>query len=157
MRALIQRVGHAEVDIAGERVAAMRKLPAGIDQRSASRHPDWTGPDDLKIKSLLSRITDSVSPDLEIAAVTDQVCKTANGGPALALNGSGGDHPLVTERIFGRAGIPVDLDELAPDPHRELTATGFDTIDFAVSQVAAGRAVMAAGAILAAGDFVGRM
>lgn len=33
-----------------ERVAAMRTLPAGIDQRSASRHPDWTGPDDLRIK-----------------------------------------------------------------------------------------------------------
>jgi methylamine---glutamate N-methyltransferase subunit C len=32
------------------RVAAMRTLPAGIDQRSASRHPDWTGPDDLTIK-----------------------------------------------------------------------------------------------------------
>jgi glutamate synthase domain-containing protein 2 len=32
------------------RVAAMRTLPAGIDQRSASRHPDWTGPDDLAIK-----------------------------------------------------------------------------------------------------------
>ena len=27
-----------------ERVAGMRTLPAGIDQRSASRHPDWTGP-----------------------------------------------------------------------------------------------------------------
>ena len=25
-------------------------LPAGIDHRSASRHPDWTGPDDLEIK-----------------------------------------------------------------------------------------------------------
>ena len=33
-----------------ERVAAMRTLPQGIDQRSASRHPDWTGPDDLRIK-----------------------------------------------------------------------------------------------------------
>src|SRR5208337_1984789 len=32
------------------RVAAMRTLPAGIDQRSACRHPDWTGPDDLTIK-----------------------------------------------------------------------------------------------------------
>jgi len=32
------------------RVAAMRDLPEGIDQRSASRHPDWTGPDDLRIK-----------------------------------------------------------------------------------------------------------
>lgn len=33
-----------------ERVAGMRTLPQGIDQRSASRHPDWTGPDDLTIK-----------------------------------------------------------------------------------------------------------
>lgn len=33
-----------------ERVAAMRTLPPGIDQRSASRHPDWTGSDDLRIK-----------------------------------------------------------------------------------------------------------
>src|SRR5947208_11936531 len=32
------------------RVAEMRDLPAGIDQRSACRHPDWTGPDDLEIK-----------------------------------------------------------------------------------------------------------
>jgi glutamate synthase domain-containing protein 2 len=32
------------------RVAAMRTLPDGIDQRSACRHPDWTGPDDLTIK-----------------------------------------------------------------------------------------------------------
>src|ERR671933_1556204 len=30
-----------------DRVAAMRDLPVGIDQRSACRHPDWTGPDDL--------------------------------------------------------------------------------------------------------------
>ena len=28
----------------------MRTLPPGIDQRSASRHPDWVGPDDLRIK-----------------------------------------------------------------------------------------------------------
>src|SRR4249919_1013855 len=33
-----------------DRVAAMRCLPKGIDQRSACRHPDWTGPDDLEIK-----------------------------------------------------------------------------------------------------------
>ncbi|KRW97207.1 FMN-binding glutamate synthase family protein [Paracoccus sp. MKU1] len=35
-----------------ERVAKMRNLPMGIDQRSACRHPDWTGPDDLEIKIL---------------------------------------------------------------------------------------------------------
>ena len=28
----------------------MRTLPEGIDQRSACRHPDWTGPDELEIK-----------------------------------------------------------------------------------------------------------
>src|SRR6476661_6627878 len=33
-----------------DRVAEMRCLPKGIDQRSACRHPDWTGPDDLEIK-----------------------------------------------------------------------------------------------------------
>lgn len=33
-----------------KRVAGMRTLPEGIDQRSACRHPDWTGPDDLEIK-----------------------------------------------------------------------------------------------------------
>src|SRR6202050_3378580 len=41
------------------RVAAMRTLPEGIDQRSACRHPDWTGPDDLAIKlEELREITD---------------------------------------------------------------------------------------------------
>jgi methylamine---glutamate N-methyltransferase subunit C len=41
------------------RVAGMRTLPVGIDQRSACRHPDWTGPDDLVIKlNELREITD---------------------------------------------------------------------------------------------------
>lgn len=42
-----------------DRVAEMRTLPKGIDQRSSCRHPDWTGPDDLEIKILeLREITD---------------------------------------------------------------------------------------------------
>lgn len=46
-----------------DRVAEMRTLPKGIDQRSASRHPDWTGPDDLEIKILeLREITDWEKP-----------------------------------------------------------------------------------------------
>ena len=46
-----------------DRVAAMRCLPNGIDQRSACRHPDWTGPDDLEIKILeLREITDWEKP-----------------------------------------------------------------------------------------------
>ena len=46
-----------------ERVAQMRCLPVGIDQRSACRHPDWTGPDDLAIKILeLREITNWEKP-----------------------------------------------------------------------------------------------
>jgi glutamate synthase domain-containing protein 2 len=42
-----------------DRVAEMRDLPKGVDQRSACRHPDWTGPDDLEIKiEELREITD---------------------------------------------------------------------------------------------------
>ena len=41
----------------------MRTLPEGIDQRSACRHPDWTGPDDLAIKiKELREITDWQMP-----------------------------------------------------------------------------------------------
>src|SRR3989442_317867 len=46
-----------------DRVAEMRDLPKGIDQRSACRHPDWTGPDDLEIKiGELREITDREKP-----------------------------------------------------------------------------------------------
>ena len=46
-----------------KRVAEMRALPEGIDQRSACRHPDWTGPDDLEIKiEELREITDWEKP-----------------------------------------------------------------------------------------------
>src|SRR5437773_7217312 len=42
-----------------DRVAAMRALPKGIDQRSACRHPDWTGPDDHETKNHeLREVTD---------------------------------------------------------------------------------------------------
>jgi len=44
----------------GPRVASMRTLPEGIDQRSASRHPDWTGPDDLRIK--IEELREATSP-----------------------------------------------------------------------------------------------
>ena len=45
------------------RVSKMRDLPPGIDQRSACRHPDWTGPDDLAIKILeLREITNWEKP-----------------------------------------------------------------------------------------------
>src|SRR3954466_5682301 len=49
----------------------------------------------------LSRVRESVSPDLEIAAVTDRVCKTAGGGPGLLFERpTGFDMPVATN-LFG--------------------------------------------------------
>ncbi|MGI9186378.1 MAG: FMN-binding glutamate synthase family protein, partial [Gaiellales bacterium] len=42
--------GHLMGQKVTEQVAEMRSLPAGIDQRSPARHPDWMGPDDLSLK-----------------------------------------------------------------------------------------------------------
>ena len=42
--------GHLMGQKVTEQVAEMRSLPAGIDQRSPARHPDWLGPDDLALK-----------------------------------------------------------------------------------------------------------
>src|SRR5260221_1203528 len=46
-----------------DRIAEMRTLPKGIDQRSACRHPDWTGPDELAIQiEEIPEITDWEKP-----------------------------------------------------------------------------------------------
>ena len=56
---------------------------------------------DLDKRKLLSRVRDSVSPDLEIAAVTDRVCKTPGGGPGLLFERpTGFDMPVATN-LFG--------------------------------------------------------
>ena len=42
--------GHLMGQKVTDQIAEMRSLPAGIDQRSPARHPDWLGPDDLALK-----------------------------------------------------------------------------------------------------------
>src|SRR6476646_12033109 len=56
---------------------------------------------DLEKRKLLARIADSVSPDLEIAAVTEGVCKTAGGGPALLFEKPTGYDMPVASNVFG--------------------------------------------------------
>src|SRR6516165_11221100 len=56
---------------------------------------------DLEKRKLLVRIKDSVSPDLEIAAVTDRACKSANGGPALLFEKPTGFDMPVASNVFG--------------------------------------------------------
>jgi 4-hydroxy-3-polyprenylbenzoate decarboxylase len=56
---------------------------------------------DLEKRKLLARISDAVSPDLEIAAVTDRVCKTAGGGPALLFDHPAGYDIPVASNVYG--------------------------------------------------------
>src|SRR5712691_433071 len=56
---------------------------------------------DLDRRKLLARVAEPVSPDLEIAAVTDRACKSPGGGPALLFERpSGFDIPVATN-LFG--------------------------------------------------------
>jgi 4-hydroxy-3-polyprenylbenzoate decarboxylase len=56
---------------------------------------------DLDKRTLLARVAEAVSPDLEIAAVTDRVCKSPNGGPALLFERpTGYDMPVATN-LYG--------------------------------------------------------
>src|SRR5438034_8629197 len=56
---------------------------------------------DLDKRKLLVRVGESVSPDLEIAAVTDRACKSPNGGPALLFERPAGFDIPVATNVFG--------------------------------------------------------
>jgi 4-hydroxy-3-polyprenylbenzoate decarboxylase len=56
---------------------------------------------DLDKRKLLARVGDAVSPDLEIAAVTDRACKSPNGGPALLFEKPAGFDIPVASNVFG--------------------------------------------------------
>jgi 4-hydroxy-3-polyprenylbenzoate decarboxylase len=56
---------------------------------------------DLDKRRLLARVTDPVSPDLEIAAIIDSACKRAGGGPALLFERPAGFEMPVAANIFG--------------------------------------------------------
>src|ERR1043165_4379558 len=56
---------------------------------------------DLERKRLLVRIAEPVSPDLEIAAVTDRACKSPGGGPALLFEKPTGYDMPVAANLYG--------------------------------------------------------
>src|SRR5439155_11481828 len=56
---------------------------------------------DLDRRKLLARISEPVSPDLEIAAVIDRACKSAGGGPALLFEKPTGFDIPVAANVFG--------------------------------------------------------
>ncbi|HEY5315225.1 MAG TPA: FMN-binding glutamate synthase family protein [Pirellulales bacterium] len=94
------------------RVAAMRTLPEGIDQRSACRHPDWTGPDDLAIKILeLREITDWQVPIyVKIGASrvpSDVKLAVKSGADVVVLDGMQGGTAATQQVFIEHAGIPT--------------------------------------------------
>ncbi|MCL6504595.1 MAG: FMN-binding glutamate synthase family protein [Pirellulales bacterium] len=94
------------------RVAEMRTLPAGIDQRSACRHPDWTGPDDLAIKiAELREITDWQVPIyVKIGASrvhNDVKLAVKAGADVVVLDGMQGGTAATQQVFIEHAGIPT--------------------------------------------------
>lgn len=94
------------------RVAQMRTLPEGIDQRSACRHPDWTGPDDLKIKlTELREITDWQVPIyIKVGATrTYQDVKLAvkAGADVVVVDGMQGGTAATQQVFIEHTGIPT--------------------------------------------------
>ena len=95
-----------------ERVAAMRDLPVGIDQRSACRHPDWTGPDDLEIKiEELREITDWEKPIyVKVGASRpyyDVALAVKVGRRRVVLDGMQGGTAATQEVFIEHVGIPT--------------------------------------------------
>jgi glutamate synthase domain-containing protein 2 len=95
-----------------DRVAAMRTLPKGIDQRSACRHPDWTGPDDLEIKiEELREITDWEKPIYVKVGATrpyyDVALAVKSGADVVVLDGMQGGTAATQEVFIEHVGIPI--------------------------------------------------
>jgi glutamate synthase domain-containing protein 2 len=94
------------------RVAKMRSLPEGIDQRSACRHPDWTGPDDLKIKiEELREITDWEKPIyVKVGAARpyyDTALAAKAGADVVVLDGMQGGTAATQEVFIEHVGLPT--------------------------------------------------
>jgi glutamate synthase domain-containing protein 2 len=94
------------------RVAEMRTLPAGIDQRSACRHPDWTGCDDLTIKiNELREITDWRVPIyVKIGAsrtFNDVKLAVKSGADVVVVDGMQGGTAASQQVFIEHTGIPT--------------------------------------------------
>ncbi len=95
-----------------ERVAEMRDLPRDIDQRSACRHPDWTGPDDLTIKiQELREITDWEVPIyIKVGATRvsyDVALAVKSGADVIVVDGLQGGTAATQDVFIEHVGIPT--------------------------------------------------
>ncbi len=94
------------------RVAKMRTLPEGVDQRSACRHPDWTGPDDLAIKiNELRELTDWEKPIYVKVGATrtfnDVKLAVHSGADVVVVDGMQGGTAATQTCFIEHVGIPT--------------------------------------------------
>jgi glutamate synthase domain-containing protein 2 len=95
-----------------ERVAGMRTLPVGVDQRSACRHPDWTGPDDMEIKiQELREITAWEKPIyVKVGAARpyyDTALSVKAGADVVVVDGMQGGTAATQDVFIEHVGIPT--------------------------------------------------
>ena len=95
-----------------DRVAEMRTLPKGIDQRSACRHPDWNGPDDLEIKiGELRELTDWQKPIFVKVGATrtyyDVALAVKSGADVVVVDGMQGGTAATQDVFIEHVGIPT--------------------------------------------------
>jgi len=112
------------------RVARMRTLPEGIDQRSACRHPDWMGPDDLAIKvEELRQITDNQIPIYIKMGATrvkeDVKLAVKAGADVVVIDGMQGGTAAAQQVFIEHSGIPtLAALRLAVEALEEMNAVG---------------------------------
>ncbi|MFC4532214.1 FMN-binding glutamate synthase family protein [Sphaerisporangium dianthi] len=93
-------------------VAFMRDLPEGVDQRSASRHPDWSGPEGLRVKiEELREVTSWRIPVyVKIGAArvaTDVRHAVEAGADVVVVDGMQGGTGAAAEVFIEHTGVPT--------------------------------------------------
>ncbi len=113
-----------------DRVAAMRALPKGIDQRSACRHPDWTGRMTSRSRSTScarSRTgrSRSSSRSAPRARTTDVQLAVKAGADVIVVDGMQGGTAATQDVFIEHVGIPtLPATRIAVDACRSWTCTG---------------------------------
>jgi glutamate synthase domain-containing protein 2 len=95
-----------------ETIAQQRDLPPGVDQRSPARHPDFLGPDDMRIKiEELREATDGQKPifvKMGASRVFDDVKLAAKAGAdVVVVDGMEGGTGASPEILQEHTGIPT--------------------------------------------------
>ncbi|MCW2881726.1 MAG: glxD [Sphaerisporangium sp.] len=108
-------------------VAFMRDLPEGLDQRAASRHPDWTGPDGLRVK--IEELREATSWRIPVyvkigaARVASDVRHAVEAGAdVIVVDGMQGGTGAAQDVFIEHTGIPtLAATRMAADTLRRLS------------------------------------